>query len=264
MKKIISLMLAMLVLAMPAFAAYDSPDAAQAQIDAYMSSLPMDETDGSGQRQIYPEAFAGMYVDGDNQIVVCLTEDTPENRQEYIDFFGSEDGLGFKTVDLPYSTLMQYYITIGARHVSTSQVVINLYKTKRYEINPEENRVDIWMYAEPDTLEEILEYFGTLGFGDGIFIYFVDENNTEVISNQDEVMAEKAEREASATPTPEPTPDPTLDEQLEESGINIKSIGIPVLVVAVIIGLFFVISKLRSRNVDLDKDLDDFSDEFKK
>lgn len=262
MKKVICLLLVLLMLPTAAFAAFDSAEAAQAKIDEYMASLPMDEEDESGQLQIYPEAFAGMYVDANNNIVVCLTEDTPENRQEYIDFFGSEDGLVWELVDLPYSTLMQYYITIGARHVSTQYVVINLYKTKRYEINPAENRVDVYMYAEPDTLEEILEYFGTLGFGDGVYIYFVDEEDTEVLSNQDEVYAQIEERKANETPAPEPEPSPTVAEELEESGMSFKQVGIPLIIVVVLVGGWFVIGKLRSNKKDL-SEIDDFSDEFK-
>ncbi len=262
MKRIICLLLVVLMLPVSAFAAFDSADAAQTKIDEYMASLPMDEEDESGQAQVYPQAFGGMYVDGDNNIVVCLTEDTPENRQEYIDFFGSEDGLVWETVELPYSTLMQYYITIGARHVSTQYVVINLYKTKRYEINPSENRVDVYMYAEPDTLEEILEYFGTLGFGDGVYIYFVDEEDTQVLKNQDDVYAEIAEREANATPEPEPEPSATVAEELEESGLSFKQVGIPLIIVVVLVGAWFVISKLRSQKKDL-SEIDDFSDEFK-
>jgi len=261
-KRVICLLLVLLMMPVAAFAAFDSAEAAQAKIDEYMASLPMDEEDESGQAQVYPEAFGGMYVDESNNIVVCLTEDTPENRQEYIDFFGSDDGLVWEVVELPYSTLMQYYITIGARHVSTQYVIINLYKTKRYEINPAENRVDVYMFAEPDTLEEILEYFSTLGFGDGVYIYFVDEEDTEVLKNQDQVYAEIEEKKANATPEPEPEPSATVAEELEESGFSFAKVVVPLIVVVVLVGGWFVIGKLRAGKKDL-SEIDEFSDEFK-
>lgn len=251
---IIMLVLTMLICPI-ASATYASAGDAQAAIDAYYATLPIDETDQREIDLVYPEDFGGMYVDEDNYIVVCIAGNIESAKQFYIDAVagGDADLLRFVSVEKNYDLLDQYYVTIGARHVSTKLNIINMYKVKSFEINSRDNRVDIRLYAEEQQIDVLDHLHGI--FGDGIYIYFTSEDGSEVLENEDDVYARTALEEQNAPPV-EVAEESTVSEQVEEAGISVKNIVIPVVIVVLIIVAVFVIAKIRSRNTDLEDDED--------
>ena len=207
-----------------------------------------DEEEGSERKgeTIYPEEFAGMYVDETGALVVCLTKDTPEIEDTYRALLPHIDGLVFQTVSIDYNTLQHYMLVIAQRHVSSNLLVVNMYKIKDYGINFEENRIDIRLYSDQEA--ETVDYLHSI-FGDGIFLYFTD--TTGELDKYDETgvptveAAEDSEEETVSFSE-------EVSQKAEESGFSAGSILLPVAAIAVILAALFVFSKVRSRKTNFD------------
>ena len=237
--------------------AVQTSDPAQA-LDEFLN-LPVwhvDEEEGSETKgeTIYPEEFAGMYVDEDGVLTVCVTDDSPEIQDYYRGILPLIPELRFQKVDINYNTLQHYMLVIEQRHVSSNLLVVTMYKIKEFHINYPENRIDIKMYS--DLEYDSVNYLHDI-FGDGIYIYFTD--TTGEVDKYDEAyvveqFSAQAEEEAAQAEAGEDTFSAELNQKAEESGFNAKNVLLPVAVVVVAIALVFAFSKLRSRKTDFSDD----------
>lgn len=239
-----------------------------AALDEFLNlpDWPIDENEESERKEetIYPEEFAGMYAAEDGSLVVCVTEDTPEIEEYYRAMLPNIGNISFRTVQFDYNTLQHFMLVIEQRHVSSNLLVVNMYKIKDYYINYQENRIDIRMYT--DLEYDTIEYLHGI-FGDAIYISFCDTTGEVDWYDEDYVRerqagldAETAAAEAEAAAQPEVTFADEVSQKAEETGFSVRTVVIPVVIVAVVVLVFFGYSKLRSRKTNFSEDEEDYID----
>lgn len=154
---------AVLCLSVTGAAAFETADRAQAAYTAIDTAVAEEfGRNESNQLANYPEGFGGAWLDGENYLIIGLTEEGAEDEAYYEELSGDPEALRFERVKYSLAELLAIQAEIAVTYPTMEQIDFYL---EGALINLETNTVELTVMQ--GGLETAMDYYTGL-YGDAV------------------------------------------------------------------------------------------------